>query len=209
MAYLSVDSASGVRFLASVREGKSLKLSARAAGVHLEVGYRWRGQRYFEIRRQGLVPEAAQAEMGCWSTRATQWEAQWLASQDGGDRHHLAVPAEVEQAFWAYFTAGLSVDQARLSASIGRGTAYRWLQRQFVVMRQDGQGVTAAARPLRLPISRARVWEESRARRWLPIDTRRPRGSAARCGRRPGMSRRCSSPAHGARLRCASSATGV
>lgn len=39
--YLRADSAAGVRFLSSVREGRGLKPSARAAGVGKETGYRW------------------------------------------------------------------------------------------------------------------------------------------------------------------------
>jgi hypothetical protein len=39
--HLRSDSAAGVRFLASMREGRGIKPSARAAGVGKETGYRW------------------------------------------------------------------------------------------------------------------------------------------------------------------------
>ena len=39
--YLRSDSAAGVRFLASVREERGIKPSARAAGVGTATGYRW------------------------------------------------------------------------------------------------------------------------------------------------------------------------
>jgi hypothetical protein len=47
-------SAAGVRFLASIREGRGLKRSAREAGVDKEVGYRWLRECYLRHRRNGV-----------------------------------------------------------------------------------------------------------------------------------------------------------
>jgi IS30 family transposase len=48
---LSSSSPAGQRFLASIREGRGLKQSARDAGVDKEVGYRWLKVRYLQLRR--------------------------------------------------------------------------------------------------------------------------------------------------------------
>ncbi len=112
MAYPSVDSPFALRFLASVAQGRSLKSSARSAGLHLEVGYRWLGERYVQLRGQGLEPDAALAELGCRYSKASAWETRYQAVRANGRRHHLAVAVDVEQAFWVAFDAGASVETA-------------------------------------------------------------------------------------------------
>ncbi|MDA8281974.1 MAG: hypothetical protein M0Z42_01440 [Actinomycetota bacterium] len=52
--HLGLDSAAAARFLASVREGRGLKPSARAAGVGKETGYRWLRQSFLALRDEGL-----------------------------------------------------------------------------------------------------------------------------------------------------------
>ena len=57
-------SAAGVRFLASIKEGRGLKPSARDAGIHKEVGYRWLRQKYLDLRRDGRSQAEPPAELG-------------------------------------------------------------------------------------------------------------------------------------------------
>lgn len=54
-------SAAGVRFLASIKEGRGLKPSAREAGIDKEVGYRWLRERYLDLRRDGKTPAESTA----------------------------------------------------------------------------------------------------------------------------------------------------
>ena len=54
--HLRSDSAAGVRFLASMREGRGIKPSARAAGVGKETGYRWLREAYVKVARPGFDP---------------------------------------------------------------------------------------------------------------------------------------------------------
>lgn len=65
----SSTSAAGVRFLASVKEGRGLKRSVREAGVHQEVGYRWLRECYLRYRRSGSTPAEAEALLGFSSVR--------------------------------------------------------------------------------------------------------------------------------------------
>lgn len=58
--HLGLDSAAAVRFLASVREGRGLKPSARAAGVGKETGYRWLRDSFLALRDEGLSSAEAQ-----------------------------------------------------------------------------------------------------------------------------------------------------
>lgn len=53
--YLRSDTAAGVRFLASVREGRGIKLSARAAGTGKETGYRWLRESFLALRERASV----------------------------------------------------------------------------------------------------------------------------------------------------------
>jgi len=69
-------SAAGVRFLASIKEGRGLKRSAREAGVDKEVGYRWLRESYLKYRRDGVPAADAEALLGFssvdrWSGRLT------------------------------------------------------------------------------------------------------------------------------------------
>jgi len=86
---LRSDSAAGVRFLASVREGRGVKPSARAAGVGKETGYRWLREAFLLLRERGVSAIDAQAELGHVTPLALVWE-QSHAGSAGSDRHHLA-----------------------------------------------------------------------------------------------------------------------
>jgi len=57
--YLRSDSAAGIRFLVSVKEGRGLKPSARAAGIGKATGYRWLRESFVALRGQGFSVEAA------------------------------------------------------------------------------------------------------------------------------------------------------
>jgi IS30 family transposase len=160
--HLRSDSAAGVRFLAAMREGRGVKPSARAAGIGKETGFRWLRESFVALREQGVPIVEAQARLGYPSQRVLLWEEQRLARAGEDGRHHLAVALDVEQAFWAAFEAGLSIDQARRVARMGRSTAYRSWRRRFIAMRQGGSSVSAAARTLRVPRARAAAWEADR-----------------------------------------------
>ncbi|MQB01477.1 MAG: hypothetical protein GEU78_14490 [Actinobacteria bacterium] len=70
--------------------------------------------------------------------------------------------AEVEDAFWAAFFAGGSLDAAHRAAGVSRPTAYRWWRRRFVALRAQGVSVRTAARQLRVPPALAAAWEAER-----------------------------------------------
>ena len=159
--YLRVDSAAGVRFLAAVREGRGVKPSARAAGVGKETGYRWLRESFIALRGQGLSVEEAQAELGYRSPLVQGWERNRIA-RHGDGRHHLAVPAGVEEVFWTRFLVGDSVDAARCAADVSRSTAYRWLQRRFITLREQRLRARVIARQLRVSPRQVRVWEAER-----------------------------------------------
>lgn len=159
--YLRSDSAAGVRFLAAVKEGRGLKPSARAAGIGKATGYRWLRESFVALRGQGFSVEAAQAELGFCSPLMLEWEEQRLARPREG-RHHLAVGADVEDAFWRCFLAGGRLDVALRAAGVGRSTGYRWWRARFLARREQGLTVRAAARELRVPPARARTWEDER-----------------------------------------------
>lgn len=97
--YRRADSAAGARFLASMREGRGLKPSARAAGVGKETGYRWLRETLIALRERGVGVDDAQAQLGYRSPLVQDWECDRLASRGDG-RHHLALPAVVEALFW-------------------------------------------------------------------------------------------------------------
>src|ERR1019366_6632642 len=109
--YLRSDSAAGVRFLAAVKEGRGLKPSARAAGIGKATGYRGLRESFVALRGQGFSVEGGQAELGFCSQLMLEWEEQRLARPREG-RHHLAVGADVEDAFWRCFLAGGRLDRA-------------------------------------------------------------------------------------------------
>jgi len=161
--YLRADSAAGVRFLSSVREGRGLKPSARAAGVGKETGYRWLREAFLVLRSQGIGVDGAQARLGYRSALVQGWECDRLVSRGDG-RHHLAVPIGVEELFWDRFLAGDSVQTAGRAAGVGRSTAYRWLQRRFVALCEEGTPARVAARQLRVAPARRAAWETNRRR---------------------------------------------
>ena len=160
--HLQGESAGGVRFLASVKEGRGLKASARAAGVGKETGYRWLRESFLALREQGLGVEAAQGELGYSSPLFARWDQRYPHGDDR--RHHLRVEPQVEQAFWGGFLAGGSLEAARRGAGVGRSTAYRWWQARYLALREDGVSVRAAARQLRVPPERVTAWEVERRR---------------------------------------------
>lgn len=197
MAYLSSDSPSGQLFLGLVRDGRSLKWSARSVGVHLWTGYRWLGERYCQLRAQGLDPDATLDRMGCRSAKAVEWEALHQRQAGREPRHHLSVDAAVEQAFWAAFDAGAGVQEAALSAGVGRSTAYRWWQQRFLARRDAGMSMAAVVVMLRVTPAQASTWEAARldrrdrARRAEQADLRRAiRASALQDERVPRRGRR-------------------
>ncbi|MEQ4207041.1 hypothetical protein [Actinopolymorpha sp. B9G3] len=161
--YLRSDSAAGVRFLASVREGRDLTRSARAAGVGKQTGYRWLRESFVALREQGLGVAEAQASLGYFSPLVVRWEQQRATSRRDR-RHHLAVGEEVEDAFWASFLGGASLDAACGAAGISRASAYRWWRRRFTALREQGVSARAVARQLRIPRERSAVWEAERRR---------------------------------------------
>jgi IS30 family transposase len=146
--------------LAGVKEGRGIKPSARAAGIGKETGRRWLREAFVEFRERGLSVEAAQAELGYASPLIVQWDRRRLEDRSG--RHHLAVDVAVEGAFWERFEAGGTIAAASRAAGVGTSTGYRWWQTRFDDLRRRGQGVDAAARQLRVPVDRARGWEEQR-----------------------------------------------
>ncbi len=156
--HLQRDSTAGVRFLAAVKEGRGLKPSARAAGVGKATGYRWLRESFLALRDKGLSVEDAQAELGYFSLLTFEWDASRVAGPGGG-RHHLAVKEEVEDSFWRCFLAGEPLDVARRVAGVSRSSGYRWWQRRFLQLREQGVPVGVAARRLRVPLARAGAWE--------------------------------------------------
>ena len=96
-------SAAGVRFLASIEEGRGLKPAARDAGIDKEVGYRWLREKYLNLRRAGKSVGESTAELGFTTSRLLAWEADVDRTDD---RHHLRVDVDDEALFWASFGAG-------------------------------------------------------------------------------------------------------
>jgi len=144
-----------------MREGRGLKPSARAAGVGKETGYRWLRESFVVLRDRGLTVAEAQVELGYFSPMVSRWDEQWAAGGDGC-RHHLAVDARVEDTFWILFDGGENLAVACRAAGVGRSTAYRWWQRRFMALRDEGVAPKVAARRLRVPQNRASVWEAER-----------------------------------------------
>jgi transposase, IS30 family len=115
--------------------------------------------------------------LGYFSPRTLEWDAR-CAARLGSRRHHLAVDEEVGAAFWRCFLAGESLEVARRVAGVSRSTGYRWLQRRFLLLREQGIPVQVVARQLRVPPARARAWEAER--REAREHARRERGAAER-----------------------------
>jgi len=175
--HLQRDSAAGARFLACLREGRGLKPSARVAGIGKGTGYRWLRETFVVLRDQGCSVEQAQTELGYSSPCIGVWEQQRVSRRADG-RHHFAVAADVEEAFWGSFTDGASLEVARRNAGIARATAYRWWQKRFNALRERGVSVRAARGQLRVPTARANAWETER--QYVLVARRREAGAAQR-----------------------------
>jgi IS30 family transposase len=158
--HLQRDSPAGVRLFSSLRAGRGLKTSARAAGVGKETARRWVREAFNELRAGGLSLLEAQISIGFASSLMPAWDRRRLAAGDG--RHHLRRPTAVEDAFWSAFEGGASMPTAIELAGVGRSTGYRWLQRRFLQLREDQVPVRVAARALRLDADRADRWEDGR-----------------------------------------------
>lgn len=70
-------SGAGVRYLWSVKDGHSLKRSAREAGVGMETGYRWLRESYLCFRREGKSAAETGALLGFVSARAASGSWRW------------------------------------------------------------------------------------------------------------------------------------
>lgn len=155
-------SAVGVRFLASIKEGRGLKPSARDAGIDKEVGYRWLREKYLHLRRAGKTPAETITDLGFTTSRLLAWEA------DVGrvtDRHHLRVGVAEEAEFWVAFDRGESLMLAAHAARVSRSTAYRWIQKHFDRLRGSGVTVRRCEVQLRLTDRSSRSFEEQRLAR--------------------------------------------
>lgn len=160
--YLRSSSPTGVRFLASVKQGNSLNSSARAAGIHKEIGYRWLRERYLQLRQEGNSPTEATESLGFTTARLPAWEA---AVSGAPDRHHLQVNVEVESVFWKAFNRGQSPTQSAVAAAVGRSTAYRWLQVRFDQLRGSKVTLQRCQVLLRLTAQRCHSFERERLAR--------------------------------------------
>jgi len=153
---LDKSSPAGLRLFSSLRAGRSLTKSARAAGVGKRPAQRWIREVFNELRDAGLSVLEAQESLGFASSLMPAWDHARLVSDN---RHHLQRPIEVESAFWSAFDSGASLRVAMGLAGVGRSTGYRWLQRRFLQLREDQVPVRAAALALRLDADRAARWE--------------------------------------------------
>jgi IS30 family transposase len=158
--HLHRDSPAGRRFFAALRTGTSLKKSARAAGIGKETAFRWTREAFDESRDDGLSMVQAQRSLGFVSSLMPAWDEARL--QAGDYRHHCRRPAETEALFWAAFDVGMTPAVAARAVGMGRSTAYRWLLRRFLELREDHLSVRAAAGALRLSSERAERWEQDR-----------------------------------------------
>lgn len=132
--YLSSSSPTGIRFLASIKQGNGLKPSARAAGINKEIGYRWLRESYLRFRSEGLGPAEASEALGFTTSRLPTWEA--AVGVDTG-RHHRQTNVRDEALFWAAFERGSRVDRAAQIAGVNRSTAYRWIRSRFDELRES------------------------------------------------------------------------
>ena len=159
------ESPRGQLFLGLVRDGRSLRWSARTTGIHMEAGYRLLRERYCQLRTDGLDPDAALAELGCRSARAVGWETLHQRRLAVAPRHHLKVELAAESTFWSVFEDGSGVGDAAAAAGISRATGYRMLQRRFVTLREAGGSLAAVATALRVSVELAAGWDAARLRR--------------------------------------------
>ncbi len=182
--HLGLDSAAAVRFLASVREGRGLKPSARAAGVGKETGYRWLRESFLALRDEGLSSAEAQGRLGVVSVRIAVWDREHVAGLVDS-RHHLQVPVTVEEAFWDEYLAGGRLDDAARLAGVSRSTAYRWLRQRFMDLRAEGFSARVAGRRVRVVPARSAAWESERKRSFEKA--RAEQGVAERQARRESL----------------------
>ncbi|GAA1874612.1 hypothetical protein GCM10009715_21750 [Paeniglutamicibacter psychrophenolicus] len=160
--YLSSSSPTGIRFLASIKQGNGLKPSARAAGIHKEIGYRWLRESYLRFRSEGLGPAEATEALGFTTSRLPAWEAA-VAVATG--RHHLQANVQDETEFWAAFARGTRVDQAAEAAGVSRSTAYRWIRARFDELRGSKVILKRCQTLLRLTSHRCQGLERERLAR--------------------------------------------
>lgn len=155
-------SPAGVRFLASIKQGNSLNSSARASGIHKEVGYRWLRERYVQLRQDGSSPAEVTALLGFTTAKLPAWEAA-VAGTTG--RHHLQASIEDEAIFWEAFDRGQSPSQSAQPAGVGRSTAYRWLRERFEKLRSQKVTPKRCQALLRLTDQRCHSFERERRAR--------------------------------------------
>jgi IS30 family transposase len=160
--YARRDSPAGLRALAALRSGASLKKAGRAAGVDHRIVLRFLREEYDELRAGGLSVANAQARVGLCSPRMPGWDEARLARGDDRLRHHRRPPAEQEAAFWACFDAGGTLLEAVAGVSFTRSTAYRCLQRRYGQLRDEGHTPRSAGRVLRLQAFQVTKWEGKR-----------------------------------------------
>jgi len=158
---LDKSSPTRLRLFSSLRSGRSLTKSARAAGVGKGPAQRWIREEFNELRDAGLSVLEAQELLGFASSLMPAWDHARLVSDS---RHHLQRPIEVESAFWSAFESGASLRVAMGLAGVGRSTGYRWMHRRFLQLREDQVPVRAAALALRLDADRVARWEAERHR---------------------------------------------
>nr|WP_176705417.1 IS30 family transposase [Arthrobacter sp.]AXV46193.1 IS30 family transposase [Arthrobacter sp.] len=152
-------SAAGVRFFASIKEGRGLKPSARDAGIDKEVGYRWLREKYLHLRRAGKTPAETTAVLGFTTSRLLAWEADVDRSDD---RHHLRVDRDEEAAFWACFEDSQGTKEAVIAAGVSRSTGYRWIDKRFNQLRRAGVTLRRCQTQLQLTDDRTQSLEERR-----------------------------------------------
>lgn len=147
---LRADSPAGQRFYAALREGRSLKASARIAGIDKGIGLRFVREAFVALRDEGLSLEQAQQRLGHSSSFMPAWDAA-RAHRDG--RHHLRHTTTTEKAFWAAFDAGAQPSAAARTAGIYRASAYRWLVAHYIDLRT--QQLPPSVVTVRLRLTRA------------------------------------------------------
>jgi len=123
---LDRSSPAGLRIFSSLKAGRSLATSARAAGVGKGPAQRWVREAFNELREAGLSVVEAQASLGFISSSMPAWDHAQLASYN---RHHLQRPIGVEAAFWSAFERGASLRAALGRAGVGRSTGHRATER--------------------------------------------------------------------------------
>jgi transposase, IS30 family len=160
--YARRDSPAGLRALAALRAGASLKKAGRAAGVDHRIVLRFLREEYDELRAGGLSVVDAQARVGFCSPRMLGWDEARLARGDDRHRHHRRPPAEQEAAFWACFDAGATILEAVTGVSFTRSTAYRCWERRYGQFRDEGHTPRSAGRALRLTPRQVSKWESKR-----------------------------------------------